>query len=499
MDNNDNSKHLIAIVVLLSLVMVVGSWAMFDFSRQEVYSRSVTSSTVQVPTSNSLHSTATFTNCRFGVGEVYRPLDSYADEDIENLQLGWYLNWRTALHPIRPHGVEYAQLLTVNGASYTPSGATLAEHISANPGAFWLVGNEPDCVFQNNVLPQDYAQAYHDAYSFIKEHDPTAQVVVGNIVQPTPLRMAYLDLVLEKYGDLYGEALKTDAWGIHSFILREASCAVYPDSCWGCEIPPGIDADHGMLYDIEDTDNLSIFQQRIIDFREWLAAWGYRSTPLFITEYGSLVPHSFEGWGAARTKVFMYGTFDFLRTASDSEYGYPLDGNRLVQRWLWYSLDDKNYGGPLFDSDSLALLQSGSDFAAYTSAISPTVDLVAVQVTQDGPVPYSSVESVTVTLRALVSNAGNTSVTQTVTVRFLDGGGSQIGTDQIVDLPISGCAAARYIELCYPNLAPGAHEVRMIVDPENHIVEQDEQNNEVKGVILVARVQIFLPLVARKN
>ena len=159
------------------------------------------------------------------------------------------------------------QMLHVRGSTYSPSGPTLAARIAANPGSLWLIGNDPDCIYQDNVLPQDYAQAYHDAYAFIKANDPTARVSAGGIVQPTPLRMQYLDIVLDTYGSLYGEPLPTDAWNMHTYILREASCAVYPDSCWGAEIPPGIGAESGMLYTLDDTDGLDIFQQRIAQFR----------------------------------------------------------------------------------------------------------------------------------------------------------------------------------------------------------------------------------------
>ena len=202
--------------------------------------------------------TSLYTNCRFGIGQAYRPLISY---DVASLNVGWYVDWKTQLSPPRPGGIEYVQMLRMVGpTSYSPSGSALADRIAANPGALWLVGNEPDCIYQDNMLPQNYAQAYHHAYSFIKSHDPMARVAVGGIVQPTPLRMQYLDIVLDTYASLYGEALPTDAWHIHTFILREANCDVYPGECWGSEIPPGISADHGMMYDLEDTDNLDIFE-----------------------------------------------------------------------------------------------------------------------------------------------------------------------------------------------------------------------------------------------
>ena len=391
------------------------------------------------------------------------------------------------------------QVLRVNPAGYQPSGSVLADRIAANPGSLWLVGNEPDCIYQDNILPQTYAQVYHDAYAFIKSHDPTAKVAAGGIVQPTPLRIEYLDIVLNTYTSLYGELMPTDAWHIHTFILREASCAVYPGECWGSEIPPGISADHGMMYDLEDTDNLNVFQDRIVQFRQWMRDRGYRDTPLIITEFGTLVPHSYQGWDEERGKVFMYGAFDFLLTADDPDLGYPADENRLVQRWLWYSLDDTAYGGTLFDPSTLDLLPMGAYFGAYTGAISPTVDLLAVDVGQVAPIPLAPVGAATITLQARVSNVGNVPITGPVTVRFLDGEGQQIGSDQAISTAVAGCAATEKVTMVWPNVMPGAYVVQVVVDPEDVVSEGNEGNNETSGVVLVAKTQAFLPLITREQ
>lgn len=436
-----------------------------------------------------------YPNCRFGVGERYHPVMSY---NVPSLNVGWYMDWKTQTSPPRPGGAEYVQVLHVHGSGYSPSGTVLEGRIAANPGALWLIGNEPDCIYQNNVLPQAYAQAYHDAYTFIKGNDPTARVSAGGIVQPTPLRMQYLDIVLNTYSSLYGEPLPTDAWNIHTYILREASCTAYPDSCWGAEIPPGVTADHGMLYEIEDTDRLDIFQERLVQFRQWMRDRGYRDKPLIISEYGTLMPHSYEGWSEERARDFMYGTFDFLLTESDPDLGFPADENRLVQRWLWYSLDDSiNYGGALFDLYTQDPTLLGEAFGTYTGGISPTVDLFAVDLRQVGPPPLSPLDAVTVTLSARVSNVGNVAITQPITISFLDGEGYPIGPDQVLSDTIAGCAEVKEATMVWSNVTPGAHVVRVVVDPGDEVSEGSETNNEVYGVVLVAKEQVFLPLISR--
>jgi hypothetical protein len=388
----------------------------------------------------------------------------------------------------------------ISPTDYSPSGSALTDRIAANPGSLWLIGNEPDCIYQDNVLPQNYAQAYHDAYFFIKGHDPTARVSVGSIVQPTPLRMQYLDIVLDTYHSLYGEPLPTDAWNIHTYILREKRGE------YGCDIPPGISADEGELYAWWDSDRLDIFQARILAFRNWMSQRGYHDTPLYITEYGTLLPyydfvyeHDGLVFDEARAKDFMYSTFDFLLTAKDTDVGYPADENRLVQRWLWYSLDDTQYGGAFFDQFTLDMMPLGTDFGAYTGAISPTVDLLAVDVGQTAPIPLSPESPAIITLWARVSNVGNLPIADPVAVRFLDGEGNQIGSDQIITTTIAGCATVKDVTMVWPDVAPGSHVVQVVIDPEDAVSEGNEGNNEKSGVVLVARMQAFLPLITREQ
>ncbi|TET51911.1 MAG: hypothetical protein E3J64_06035, partial [Anaerolineales bacterium] len=51
----------------------------------------------------------------------------------------------------------------------------------------------------------------------------------------------------------------------------------------------------------------------------------------------------------------------------------------------------------------------------------------------------------------------------------------------------------------WPNVAPGAHVVRAVVDPADDVSEENEGNNEVYGMVLVAKAQAFLPLVLRNG
>ena len=445
-----------------------------------------------------------YPNCRFGAGQVRRAIEAY---DVLPLNLGWYVNWTSMSAAPGPGGIEYAHMVRVSDAGLNPSPAMLQARVPEEPGAIWLIGNEPDRRdLQDDVLPEVYARRYHEAYTLIKSLDPTARVAVGGIVQPTALRFQYLDLMLDAYAAEYGVPLETDAWHIHSFILREASCEAYPDSCWGAEIPPGIDVDHGELYTLDDFDNLDVFRARIRAFRRWMHDRGYRDTALWVTEYGTLLPYyepdslfyDSEGnpYDEARARDFLYGTFDFLLSASDDATGYAPDNHRLVQRWIWYSLDDLDYGGALFDPYTSQPMQLAADWSAYTSALAPTLDLVAVDISQE-TVPLSRGETVTVTVKGRVANAGNTSLTEPVAVRFIDGEGRQIGDVTVISDDLAGCGHVIEVGAVWTDLPPGAHTVTLEVDFDDQVSEAREDNNAVTSFVLVATSRVFLPLVSR--
>ena len=75
--------------------------------------------------------------------------------------------------------------------------------------------------WQDNVTPERYAAVYGGLHAAIKAADPTAQVAIGGVSQPTPLRMAYLSGVLNAYRAQFGAEMPVDVWNVHAFILRE--------------------------------------------------------------------------------------------------------------------------------------------------------------------------------------------------------------------------------------------------------------------------------------
>jgi hypothetical protein len=266
----------------------------------------------------------------------------------DQLGFGWYSDWAVNPAPERPNDMEYAQLLQTR--RWPPNWEYLRQTAQANPGALWIIGNEPETRGQGQHTPQEYATRYFQAYQFLKDVDPSASIAIGGVVMPTPLRLQWLDMTLDAYQRLYGHEMPVDVWNIHVQILQEKR------GDWGCGIPYGSDADQGRMYEIIDNASVAAFEQLIIEFRQWMHARGQRDKPLIISEYGVLMPSSYLPTGDQAVLDFMAGTFDFMLTARDPDLGYAADGDRLVQRWMWFSLnfplyDDTpgGFNGSLYD------------------------------------------------------------------------------------------------------------------------------------------------------
>jgi hypothetical protein len=324
----------------------------------------------------------TDTACRFGITSV-APSTGY---DIASLGVGSYLDWGAITNPSLSDGVEYIRVLRLRNDVYPVTLANLPGWVDANPGGVWIVGNEPDTTYegQDALLPEIYADRYYELARIIRRYDPTALIGFGPIVQPTPIRIRYLqrawDRLVIDAGNPSAASSLVDIWAIHSFILNEDTSFW---NNWGTGVPPGFQDDHAdaFIIDVNHLDytySINIFQPRIIAFRTWMASIGERNKPLWITEYGSLFPPidppggpDYYNVSDELTTSFMLETFDFLLSANDSQIGHPGDGNQLIQRWFWFSLNDHRYhfGGTLFDPDTNKLpTLVGNYFIAYQAS-----------------------------------------------------------------------------------------------------------------------------------
>lgn len=325
---------------------------------------------------------------RFG---VVAPLGVGGYEaQLDDLKAGAYLDFGRSLSPARPGGIEYIQVLRVRDDVYPDVLSELAGLVTANPGAYWEIGNEPDTTYENqdNVTPETYAERFFAIATQIRGLDSSARIGFGTVVQATPIRLRYLERAWQRLIALAESQSAAsgliDFWNVHAFILNE-----WPGE-WGTGVPPGFicegagrgrcwddfqgptfdcDADPGQCwlpvhytaYPFNETHDNAIFEARVVALRQWMKGIGEQDKPLWITEYGSLFPTIDPPGGPDLVNVsdsetigFMTESFDYLLTTTDPDLGCPSDGNRLVQRWFWYSLNDHRYtfGGTLYDPDN---------------------------------------------------------------------------------------------------------------------------------------------------
>ena len=341
---------------------------------------------------------------RFGGVLALRPITDYVPYDLDSMRLGWYVDYYVTANAPRPYGMEYIPIVRVkqvklaedgsgdtacrygpyyaSPARYTviPSLGQIQSVAMSKPGMTWVIGNEIEridwqdgstCGGQDEILPELYAQAYHDIVTAIKAADPTAKVANGSLVEFTDLRRQYLDRVWAEYtrlANLNGWPDKTmpvDVWNMHFFVLQEIK------GSWGAEIPAGLSASSGEQYTFPDDNwDFTKLWVQVVRMRTWMKDHGQKDKPLITTEYGVNYPYSYYSCfdSADQTACprelrdrMMLPSLEAFLNQTDASLGDSNDGNRLVQRWAWWSLDGdagvcdggvylEDFGGALFHS-----------------------------------------------------------------------------------------------------------------------------------------------------
>jgi hypothetical protein len=277
---------------------------------------------------------------------------------------GWYLDWIVQISTDTDI-LEYWPMIRVHEDCLTPSVEEIRKAAANFKGLTWIIGNEPDVIWQDNVDPVKYAIIYHELYMLIKSSDPTALLAVGGVSQATPLRLQYLDKVLQTYQEIFHESMPVDWWTVHGYVLREEK------GSWGVEIPPGIDTFQGELYEINDHGRVDLFEAQIRSFRQWMEKNGYQDKPLALTEFGILMPASY-GFPGETVADYMETTFTWLSQSRDESTGFPEDGYHLVQKWAWFSISDPTYpNSDLGDISTGRLTPLGETYRKLISSMNP--------------------------------------------------------------------------------------------------------------------------------
>jgi len=396
----------------------------------------------------------------------------------------------------------------------------LADLIRSDPGAVWMVGNEPERgpnpgeTWSNrtdDMHADMYAEAYHDIYHFIKGIDPTARITNAGLIQITPMRLQYLDLMWAAYEQKYDAPMPVDIWTIHAYVMPELTAAGEPNNIASAAL--GTDLSLGKrgsgydkkqcsdpeVYCLAEHDDLSLLEEQIVSMRQWMKAHGQRDKPLVVTEYSTLYHYIVNEDGSCgglkdefgncftptRVSEFMHETFDYFKYAQDPSLGMPTDNNNLVQQWIWYDAYAWDIGSSnLLDHDKQALTKMGRTFKNYVLAEQTSVNLVVENVSGN-VISIDENDLATVQLSASFRNNGNVSIKKSFDVTFYEDAAlsKPIGSTTVTS-DIRGCAARAYsAEVNWEGLPKGKHQFWVKLDSANVINETDESDNVGSGQV----------------
>lgn len=541
-------KHLAYVLgfALVGLILLV-------FSLQEVVGATAVAGTANDETRRTFIRkdreaiSATAANCRYGA----TPIDTQAQPEQVNflplLGAGWYMTFLPyepdnppATNPEFVHVIFPSQDKTEDGQylqSYStrpPLNQALANYIKARPNSIWVIGNEVDrgpqpgftVGGQGDMFPNMYAEAYHDIYHFIKAANPTARVAVSPLVQVTPGRLQYLDLMWEAYLQKYGSPMPVDVWNMHLYILPEvepdgftpnniANVALGTDPLLGKRVSTGPqDCPQDEVYCFAEHDDMDVFAEQVVAMRTWMKERGQQNKPLILTEFSLLYPYeqdvgscflmdeNGECFTPTRVATFMQNAFNYLNDARSPQLGYLLDDNRLVQQWMWFSIYTNAEGSAsnLATADLRQMTLMGETFRDYVFNETPYRNLI-VEKASTGAVFTNGAPTADAEISVTFRNNGNTAVTDPFLVTFYtDAGLTTPIASTVINPLVRGCATQPFTaSVTWSGLTPGAHRFWVRLDNSDIVAEVPTGNvdNVASGIVYVDPERIMLPMVRR--
>lgn len=486
-------------------------------------------------------------NCRYGVATLSIPQVDWVDD----FGAGWFLNFGPSTVATPANSAEFVAVITIHqnkdaNGNYLPTYSVspaltnnqLGYLVDSNPNMVWIVGNEVDrgpdpgsttSGRQGDTFPDVYARAYHEVYHFIKLRDPSAQVAPSALVEVTPGRLQYLDLLWQSYKDQYGQTMPVDVWNMHLYILPEVNPSGQPNGI--ANVALGTDPALGRkesggnsnicplpsIYCIAEHDDINVFNEQVIAMRTWMRDHGHRNKPLILSEFSILYPYEDDGgtcwlqdefgncFTPQRVINFLNSSMNYLKNAVDPNLGYQKDNNRLVQQWLWFSVNNQNGVGNVSDLvRNNSLTPVGQAFKNFVAAQPTNINLLVDYV--NNPTPNTgggntANAKLTVTMR----NNGSSAPMGAFFVTFYkDAALTQpIGTTSIAapgpSTPgMTGCGRlAKEASVMWNNLSPGVHKFWVKLDSTNNVIEVSESDNFGSGIVIVNPEQSYVPISRR--
>ncbi len=493
---------------------------------------------------------ATAPNCRFGASVF----GNAQGAKLSDLGAGWYLTFgNNPLSSVPSSTIEFVPMIRLkqvkNGDDYlddytvTPplTDTGLGAKIDANLGATWIVGNEPDRGPADGSSPQDdmqpnmYARAFHDVYEYIKGRDASAKVATAGLVEVTPGRIQYLDMVSDAYHDAYNMEIPADVWTMHLYAMPEVNPAYEPNNI--ASVAVGTDPALGMresrgrseahlcgnvnngVYCFADHDNISFFERQLRDMRTWMKAHGQQNKPLLITEHSILYGYATHPDGSCeylqdefgqcftptRVSNYLHNAFDLINGAgelTDANIGYPQDDYRLAQQVMWFTLFTTGVGNTsnLYSTAALTeMTEVGTAFQEKTAERSPLPNMKPWNAANVPGFIIAPATTATVTLSVDIYNNGDTAVTAPITITFY---ANEALTDIIgsAAIPnINGCARGPIsVSVEWSGLTSGLRHYWVKADSDNILIEGSENDNTTSGFVIIDPDQIHLPIVLRQ-
>jgi hypothetical protein len=280
---------------------------------------------------------------RWGLSGMPDPATNWLP-DVLAMGIRWYSNW--GFKPAAgATGVEFFPMALrswsptdeCSTATSESDGSIMLSRIASNTypnGTTWLVGNEVglSADSSNNQIwtPAEYARRYRKCYRLLKGIEPANSTVAarnfkvafGGVLPPcsgcytggATNGTDWVRKVRAAYLAAYGEAMPVDVYNIHLYGPPPTNLS--PAPC-------GTSNYQGYLY----------LTGGVNDFRTAMAnEWGARDKALIVTEIGVR-----ETVSMASSVCHMTYMIDFFNSAASPTIGNTTDGNRLVQRWAWFT------------------------------------------------------------------------------------------------------------------------------------------------------------------
>ncbi|MBI2886110.1 MAG: hypothetical protein HYY02_02755 [Chloroflexi bacterium] len=235
----------------------------------------------------------------FGLIFAKPPSSEEVNNALTKLGMTWWYSFGPT--PANPSG--YNKVLLIRTKAEPLSQATLQSMAaSASPGAYWIIGNEPNVPEQDWVycptsctLGEEidlnvatYVSRYRYYAEAIRAIDPNAKLVAGNVLNwdffcsgcagGGALGHNFVEKFLQEYRTQYGAPPRVDVWGIHTYDIHWRETPMVNWRLGAEELP---------------TFRLFLDNFRFPDG----ASSGQEGKPIWVTEFGII--WGYTGWAPA--------------------------------------------------------------------------------------------------------------------------------------------------------------------------------------------------------